>query len=146
MKSTYRILSSHLDGKPLAMDVQVKFWEPDDENLFFLGAEPNLFDFPHCRRVLLGSDLIKDNLSMIFNQMDQLDNIEELVIKIDYCSPMTPINRLFLKRVLQAAGQVQQRYPDVAYTIAVEASKFDRTKAIYEQIQSSTIYSTRIGD
>ena len=138
MKSTYKILSSHLDGKPLARDVQVKIWGPDYENLFFIEAEYNLFDFPHCKRALLGSNLLMDNLSLITNQMDQLDNVEELVIKIDYSSPMTPINKLFLKRVLQAVGQLQQRYPDVTYIIAVEDNAFDRTKAIYEQIQSST--------
>ena len=138
MKSTYRILSPHLDGKPLARDVRVKIWGPNYENLFSIEAECNLFDFPHCRRVLRGSNLLMDNLSMISNQMDQLDKVEELVVKIDYCSPMAPINRLFLKRVLQAVGQLQQKHPDVAYTIAVEDSEFDRTKAIYEQIQSST--------
>lgn len=137
MKSTYRILSSHLDGKPLAMGVQVRVWESAYENLFFIGAERNLFDFPHCRRVLLGSDLLRDTLSAISNQMDQLNIVEELVIKIDYYSPMTPINRLFLKRVLQATGQLQQRHPDVNYIIAVEGSAFDRTKTICEKLQSS---------
>lgn len=137
MKSTYRILSSHLDGKPLATNVLMKVWKPDDENLFFIGAERNLFDFPHCRRVLLGSTLLMDNLSAISNQMDQLDNIEELVIKIDYYSPMTTNNRLFIKRALQAVGQLQQRHPEVAYIIAVEDSEFDKTKAMCEQIQSS---------
>lgn len=137
MKSTYKILSSHLDGEPLAVNVQMKVWEPDDENLFFIGAEHNLFDFPHCRRDLFGTNLIKDNLSEIFDQMDKLDNIEELIIKIDYYSLMTPINKLFLKRVLQAIWQLQQRHPDVVYTIAVEDSKLDRTKSIYKLIQSS---------
>ncbi len=137
MKSTYRILSSHLDGKPPAMNVKVKIWEPDYDNLFFIEAERNIFDFPHCRRILLGSNLLTDNLSAISKQMDQLDDVEELIIKIDYCSPMTPINRLFLKRILQATGQLQQHHPDVSYIIAVEGNEFATTKAICEQLQSS---------
>lgn len=138
MKSTYRILSSHLDGKPLARDVQLKVWGPDYENLFTIEDEYNLFDFPHCRRVLLGSNLLTDNLLEISNQIDLLGSVEELVIRIDYRSPLTPNNRLFVKRVLQAIGQLQQKHPDVVYIIAVEGNKFDRTKAIFEQIQSST--------
>lgn len=135
MKSTYKILSSHLDGKPLATDVQVKVWKSDYENLFFLEADRNLFDFPHCRRVLLGSNLLIDNLSVLSFQMKQLDTIEELIIKIDYYSPMATINKLFLKRILQAIGQLQQRYSDVVYIIAVEENEFDRIKAICEKIQ-----------
>lgn len=137
MKSTYMILSSHLDGKPLATNVKVKCWGSDYEKFFSLEADRNLFDIPCCRRVLLGSNLLTDDLSMIFCQMDQLDTVEELVIKIDYWSPMTPINRLFLKRILQAIGQLEQRYPDVAYIIAVGNSEFNRTKEMCEHIQSS---------
>ena len=138
MKSTYKILSSHLDGKPLATNVQVKVWLPDYENLFCVDVERNLFDFPHCRRVLFGSHLLTADLSMIACQMDLLDIIEELVIKIDYCSSMDPMNRLFLKRILQAIGQLQQSHPEVTYIIAVEYSEFDRTKAMYEQMQRLT--------
>lgn len=137
LKSTYKILSSKLDGKPLAKNVSVKAWSPDYENLFSVDAEPNLFDFPHCRRVLLGSKLLTDNLSVISHQMDMLDNIEELIIEIDYYSPLTIINRLFLKRVFQAIGQLQQNYPNVTYIIAVEEDKFDKIKTMCGQIQSS---------
>ena len=134
MKSTYKILSSHLDGKPLARDVQVRVWLPDYENLFCIDAEFNLFDFPHCRRVLLGSNLLTDDLSKISCQMDLLDNAVELIVKIDYCSLMMPINRLFLKRILQAIGQLQKSHPNITYTIAVENSGFDRTKKMCEQM------------
>ncbi len=137
MKSTYTILSSHLDGKPFAMDVQFKAWESKYENLFLIEAERNLFDFPHCRRVLLGSRLLTDDLSIISSQMDLLDTMEELIIKIDYFSPMMPINRLFLKRILQAIGQLQQVHLDVVFTIAVEGGEHDKTKAMYGQMQSS---------
>jgi hypothetical protein len=138
LKSTYEILSSHLDGKPLATDVQVRVWLPDYENLFYVDDERNLFDFPHCRRVLLGSNLLTDDLAMIARQMDLLDVVEELVVKIDYCSPLTPINRLFLKRILQAIGQLQRSHPEATYIIAVERSDFNRTKALYEQMQRSS--------
>lgn len=138
MKSTYKILSSHLDGKPLAMNVPVKVRSSDYENLFSVDAELNLFDFPHCRRVLLGSELLTDNLSVISHQIDMLDNIEEIVIKIDYCSPLAITNRLYLKRIFQAIGQLQQNHPNVTYIIAVEEGKVGIIKTMCEQIQSST--------
>ncbi len=136
MKSTYKILSSDLDGKPLAKDVQIKAWSSEYESLFCMDAEPNLFDFPHCRRVLLGSDLLTNNLSVIFRQMDLLDTIEELIVKIDYYSPMVTINKLFFKRIYQAIWKLQQRNPHATYTIAVEDCKLERIKAICRQVQS----------
>ena len=137
MKSTYQILSSHLDGRPLAKDVQVRAWSSEDENLFFIDADRNILDFPHCRRVLPGSRLLVDDLAMIYGQIDLLNSLEELIVKIDYCSPMTVINKLFLKRILQAIGQLQQNHPNVVYIIAAEDSDFDRTRTIYEQIKGS---------
>lgn len=137
MKSTYQILSSHLDGRPLAKDVQVRAWSSEDENLFFIDAEVNILDFPHCRRILPASRLLVDDLAMISCQIDLLDSLEELVIKIDYCSPMTVINRLFLKRILQAIRQLQQSHPNVAYIIAAEDNDFDRTRTIYEEFKCS---------
>ena len=134
MKSTYQILSSYLDGRPLAKDVQVRAWSSEDENLFFIDADLNVLD---CRRVLPGSRLLIDDLAMISGQIDLLNSLEELVIKIDYCSPMTVINKLFLKRILQAIGQLQQNHPNVVYIIAAEDSDFDRTRTIYEQIKGS---------
>lgn len=138
MKSTYKILSVHLDGKPLAKDIQIKVWSPSDDNLFYIDAERNLLDYPHCRRVVLGSKLLADALETISQQVYQLPSIEELVVKIDYCSPIAVTNRLFLKRVLQAIGQLKQWHPDIIYVIKVEEYEFDRIKALYEQIQSST--------
>ena len=137
MKSTYQILSSYLDGRPLAKDVQVRAWSSEDENLFFIDADLNVLDFPHCRRVLPGSRLLIDDLAMISGQIDLLNSLEELVIKIDYCSPMTVINKLFLKRILQAIGQLQQNHPNVVYISAAEDSDFDRTRTRYEQIKGS---------
>ena len=137
MKSTYQILSSHLDGRPLAKYVQVRAWSSEDENLFFIDADRNILDFPHCRRVLPGSRLLVDDLAMISGQIDLLNSLEELIVKIDYCSPMTVINKLFLKRILQAIGQLQQSHPNVVYIIAAEDSDFDRTRTIYEQIKGS---------
>lgn len=136
MKSTYQILSSHLDGRSPARNVQVRVWSPDDDHLYCMDAKLNLLDFPHCRRVLLGSHLLTDNLSMIARQMDLLDTIEELIIKIDYCSPMLAINRLFLKRIYQAIAQLQRCHPKVIYTIAVQGGEFDSIKAMCMQIQS----------
>ena len=111
MKSTYQILSSYLDGRPLAKDVQVRAWSSEDENLFFIDADLNVLDFPHCRRVLPGSRLLIDDLAMISGQIDLL--------------------------ILQAIGQLQQNHPNVVYIIAAEDSDFDRTRTIYEQIKGS---------
>ena len=115
----------------------MRAWSSEDENLFFIDADRNILDFPHCRRVLPGSRLLVDDLAMISGQIDLLNSLEELIVKIDYCSPMTVINKLFLKRILQAIGQLQQNHPNVVYIIAAEDSDFDRTRTIYEQIKGS---------
>lgn len=136
MKSTYKILSAHLDGKSLAKNVQVKIKLHEYEKLFPINAEFNLFDFPHCRRIQLASELLTNNLSIISNQMFLLETLEELIIEIDYHSPLLPINNLFLKRVLQAIGVLQQIRSDVTYTISVEMCDFDSIKTIYNHLQS----------
>lgn len=136
MKSTYKILSAQLDGKPLAKDVQLKVHDHKYEKLFPVNAEFNLFDFPHCRRIQLASELLTNKLSVISNQMFLLETLEELIIEIDYHSPLLPVNTLFLKRVLQATGVLQQIRSDVTYTISVKMSDFDSIKTIYNHLQS----------
>ncbi len=141
MKSTYKILSVNLDGLPLAKNVPVDVWSTIDDNLFGIEAEYNLFDYPHCRRVMLVSVLLSVDLKKLSLKVRQLHVLEELVIKIDYISPLAVTNRLLLMRVLQAAGQLQQWHPDIKIVISVKISELDKIKPIFAQLLLADSYT-----
>ena len=113
MKSTYKILTVDLDRKPFAKNVPVKIWTAKEENLFGLEAEYNLFDYPYSKRVVFGTMLLMEKLQSISNRINQLEFINELIIKIDYDSSLPVINRLFLRRILQPRKDVWRCIPAV---------------------------------
>ena len=134
LKSTYKILSAHLDGLPLAKGIFIRNWSSSDENLFDLDAEYNLYDYPHCRRSVSGIALLSANLPAISRKIDQLKILEDVIIKVDYCSQLTVANRLFLKRIFQAIGQLQIWHSDITFTLAAENVALDKIKALSAQI------------
>lgn len=146
LKSTYQILSVHLDGKPLAENVQIKPCLPDIENLYYLDDEINIFDYPYSRRIISGSSLLISDIVTISNQIDLLNNVDEIIVKIDYYSSTLINIRLFLKRILQAIKQLQFMHSDVTYTIMVEESKLYQFILAYNQIlnSSESISSSRL--
>lgn len=141
MKSTYKILTVDLDRKPFAKNVPVKIWTAKEENLFGLEAEYNLFDYPYSKRVVFGTMLLMEKLQSISNRINQLEFINELIIKIDYYSSLPVINRLFLRRILQAIDQLQKKNPNIVFVIMAEEEYIGKVKSQYEQMKNQIKYS-----
>ncbi len=135
MKSTYKILSVQLDGVPVAKNVPLKMWSPEEKRLFCIDREYNLFDYPHCCRFINGSMLLSEDIEMIAGMIERLDVLEEAIVKIDYYSPLVTVNRLFLKRILQAIELLKRRHSHVIFTIAAKEAEYGETKRLLEQIQ-----------
>ena len=136
MKSSYKILSVNLDGLPLAKNVPIDVWSNSDNNLFDVEADYNIFDYPHCRRVVLASALLSADLKKLSLKISQLQVLEELLVKIDYISPLAVTNRLFLKRILQAVGQLQQQHANIKIVILVNNNDLYKIKTISAQLLS----------
>lgn len=120
MKSTYDILSVELDGAPVATNIPIKLWSSDEDFLFPIDANYNVFDYPHCRRVIMATELLSKNINKLSNEIGALKILEELVIKINYCSPLPVNNRLFLKRIYQAISLLQRNHPNIVFVIMEE--------------------------
>lgn len=135
MKSTYKILSVQLDGVPAAKNVPLKMWSQEEERLFCIDREYNLFDYPHCCRFINGSMLLSEDIEIISGIIEQLGVLEKAIVKIDYYSPLVTVNRLFLKRILQAIELLRQRHSRVNFTIAAEEAEYGEIKRLLEQIQ-----------
>lgn len=134
MKSTYKILSVNLDGLPLAKNIAVKALSSNEALLFGIDADYNLFDYPHCRRAISVSALLSDDLSMLSHNIEQLQILEELIVKIDYISPLAVTNRFFIKRILQAIGQLQKWHPEINFVLVAECNELNKIKALIRQL------------
>lgn len=132
MKSTYKILSVNLDGLPFAKNIPVEICSISEEKQFGIEADYNLFDYPHCKRVALASEFLSTNLEMISHRIELLGILEELVVKINYTSPLDVINRLFLKRILQVIAQLQQWHPDIKFIITADENQLKKIKTMIE--------------
>jgi hypothetical protein len=130
LKSTYRILTKDLDGAPVAKNVIFKDYTSEYKMLFDLEIDINLFDFPICKRVILASNLLTKNITEICDKIDKLSSLSEIVIVLDYYSLLDAVNKLFIKRVLQAVGLIQKIHPEIAFVITM--SELNDT-TIYEQ-------------
>lgn len=130
MKSTYQILTKDLDGAPVAKNVIFKDYTSEYKMLFDLEIDLNLFDFPICKRVILASNLLTKNITEICDKIDKLSSLSEIVVVLDYYSLLDAVNKLFIKRVLQAVGLIQNVHPEIAFVITM--SELNDT-TIYEQ-------------
>lgn len=113
MKSTYKILSKNLDGLPLTENIPIKVWTSNEKYLPYITNKTDLFDFPHCRRVIKASDLLSTNLDSLSAWLTQLDNLEELIIKIDFISSIPATNALFVRRINQIITQLMLYHHNV---------------------------------
>lgn len=106
-----------LDRFPPAKDVPVKQDIPNENTLLNIDAEYNLFDYPHCRRVILASTILSTEIAIISKKISNINELEELVIRLDYVSPLPVNNRLTHKRVLQAIGWLHRKHPNITFVI-----------------------------
>lgn len=138
MKSTYKILSINLDGGELAKDLEIKKWTSKDENLNSLSEELNLFDYPYCKRVILGSTLLANEIEGTSSQIYQLnDTIKELIVKIDFISTLIVVNKLYIKRIFQALYQLEQIYPNLVISISLDECDLEKFKEIHDSIENT---------
>lgn len=135
MKSSYIILCAKLDGAPVTKNISIKPVSSYSDTLFPISMELNLFDFPHCKRVMNGFTLLLDDFQEIVNKIKFLKVLEELIIKIDFFSENKIINDIYFKRVLQAIAVIQLNCPNITYTIVAEEDKYIKVKKICNKIQ-----------
>lgn len=124
-----------MDGLPLAKNIPVGVWSTYNDNLLDICADYSIFDYPHCRRVVLASCLLSVDLEILSFKIRQLHVLEELIVKVDYISPLPVNNKLFFMRVLQAIGLLQQWHPNLVIVILVEVDEIDKIKAISVQLK-----------
>lgn len=138
MKSSYNLLSIHLDQKPIPKQ-ELQFIHLNDvKEIWDISDNYNLFDYPICNRKISGQKLLSANsLEDITTLVNKLVNCNIITIVLDYWSISTVAIKLYAKRVLQMVALLLQNYPAIKFQLAGDDSKWHQVlKTIYLEAKS----------
>ena len=128
MKTSYALLSIFLDGVPIPENAPPKLSLTETVNIWDIKEEPNLFDYPSCRRKVSSNDLLSlssaDELKALLNM---LDDCKQIIVTMDYKSRSTAARRLYAKRVLQAITLLSENNPNTVFLLADDESTLQKT-------------------
>lgn len=126
MKSTYRLLSIHLDRMPMPERIPDLVDLAKLDHIQAVSVEYNLFDLKGIRRYVKGSELLSSSGSQgIVNILDRIPWCESLYIMLDYTSRGAAAVALYVRRVLQAVRMLQDRFPQIEIALASEQDMVD---------------------
>ena len=134
MKSTYKLLSIYLDGKPLPTKIPKTSNDTNVSEYYEFDEEINIFDFPICRRKVSGLKLLSfKSEDDVLEPLKLLPNCQELMVVLDYNSTGNAAYKLYLKRVLQSVYLIMKKYPNLTISFVGNNTDSLTIKKIYEE-------------
>ena len=135
MKSTYKLLTIYLDGKPIppvapkVADAEILSDVPD------IGKEPSLLDYVDGARTVSGRWMMQQSRAeTIIMQLNKLLHYRKLYCLMDYYSASKIANRLFTKRMLQLLFMLQVKNPDRTICLASTTDRLDQYQQIINEL------------
>lgn len=136
LKRSYQLLTIYLDRAPLmeytpALADNILWKQMND-----LGVEINLFDFPVCKRKVLGSCLLRSaSFQEIKDIIKKIDIPFTLVVILDYETKAETANRLFVIRILQILEKIHETFPFVKILVSLkEENKYNGIRKTWDEI------------
>ncbi len=127
MKSTYKLLTIYLDGKPIPFvapqikDAEICSKYPD------IREESSLLDYFDGARTISGRWMMQQTgAEMINGQLNKLLHCRVIYCLMDYCSASIIAKRLFIKRMLQLLFMIQAANADKTIHLATTADNLDQ--------------------